>query len=202
LSEPERRLREEDRLRRAAVTAASQQPQEAPDDPDDDSAQAKRMEHRTLWVEHQIRAAMARGDFDDLPGAGKPIPGLDGTHDPDWWIKSLIQRERITVLPPALALRQEHAELDARLDKQATEDAVREIVADFNARIIEARRQLLGGPPVVTPTRDVDEAVTGWRARRAERSEQQRRRAEQRVAETARRRRSLRWPRLRKRWAS
>ena len=199
MSESERRLHEEDRLRRAAVTAASQQPQEAPEDPDDDSAQAKRMEHRTLWVEHQIRTAMARGDFDDLPGAGKPIPGLDGTHDPDWWIKSLIHREQITVLPPALALRQEHAELDARLDKEATEQAVREVVADFNARIIEARRQLLGGPPVVTPTRDVDEAVAGWHARRAERREQQRRRAEQRAARETPRRRSLRWPRIRRR---
>jgi hypothetical protein len=142
---------------------------------------------------------MARGDFDDLPGAGKPIPGLDGTHDPDWWIKSLIHREQITVLPPALALRQEHAELDARLDKEATEQAVREVVADFNARIIEARRQLLGGPPVVTPTRDVDEAVAGWHARRAERREQQRLRAEQRAAEATPRRRSLRWPRIRRR---
>jgi hypothetical protein len=201
LSESERRLREEDRLRRVAVTAASKQPQEAPDDAEDDSARAERMEHRSLWVEHQIRMAMARGDFDDLPGAGKPIPGLDGTHDPDWWIKSLIQRERITVLPPALALRREHAELDARLDKEPTEQAVREVVADFNARIIEARRQLLGGPPVVTPTRDVDEAVAGWHARKAQRREQQRRLAEERAAEATPRRRSLQWPRIRRRRA-
>jgi hypothetical protein len=201
LSESERRLHDEDRLRRAAVTAASKQPQEAPEGADDDSARAKRTEHRTLWVEHQIRTAMARGEFDDLPGAGKPIPGLDGTHDPDWWIKSLIQRERITVLPPALALRREHAELDARLDKEPTEHAVREVVADFNARVIEARRQLLGGPPVVTPTRDVDKAVAAWLARREQRHEKERRRAEQQAAATTPRRRSLRWPLIRRRSA-
>jgi hypothetical protein len=29
------------------------------------------------WIERQIREAQERGAFDDLPGAGKPIPGLD-----------------------------------------------------------------------------------------------------------------------------
>jgi hypothetical protein len=141
-----------------------------------------------MWVEQQVRSAMARGDFDNLPGAGKPIPGLDKPHDPDWWLKSLIQREQITVLPPALALRKEDAELDARLDREATEQRVREIVADFNARVVEARRQLLGGPPVVTPTRDVDLAVSQWRARRAERVERRRREAaESRAREQAHR---------------
>ena len=46
------------------------------------------------------------------------------------------------------------------------EDDVREAVEDFNRRVIEARRQLLGGPPVVTPTRDVDAEVRAWRERR------------------------------------
>jgi hypothetical protein len=30
------------------------------------------------WVERQIRAAQERGDFDDLPGAGKPLPSRPG----------------------------------------------------------------------------------------------------------------------------
>jgi hypothetical protein len=37
--------------------------------------------HETV-VERQIRLAQERGDFDDLPGRGKPLPGLDG---PPWW---------------------------------------------------------------------------------------------------------------------
>jgi hypothetical protein len=40
-------------------------------------------------------------------------------------------------------------------------------VADFNARVIDARRQLQGGPPVVTKTRDVDAEVQRWLERRA-----------------------------------
>ena len=32
------------------------------------------------WVERQIREATARGEFDNLPGAGKPIEDLDPVH--------------------------------------------------------------------------------------------------------------------------
>ncbi len=114
-----------------------------------------------------VDRAIARGDFDNLAYAGKPLPSLDST-DPDWWMKSLMQRERISgVGPPALLLRTEDAAMDATLDALPGEIAVRETVTDFNARILEARRQLLGGPPVITETRDPDEEVRRWRGRRA-----------------------------------
>ncbi len=41
-------------------------------------------------------------------------------------------------------------------------------MADFNRRVVEARRQLQGGPPVVTPTRDAEAEVAAWRDRRRE----------------------------------
>lgn len=122
------------------------------------------------WVDQQVRQAMERGDFDDLPGAGKPIRGLGATHDPDWWVKQLVERERITgVLPPALQLRTDDAGLDDQLDRLASEAEVRCEVEDFNARVVAARRQLEGGPPVITPTRDVEDEVGRWRARRTAR---------------------------------
>ncbi len=179
-------LDQEGRLRRAAVTAANQQPPEPPqlpeepEEPEGASWRSQRWEQQALWVDLQIRLAMERGDFDNLPGAGKPIRGLGETHDPDWWVKNLIEREQITaVLPAALALRKEDAELDAQLDREMTEAGVRRIITDFNQRVVEARRQLLGGPPVVTPTRDADQQVTNWRARRTERRERLRSRREQ-----------------------
>jgi hypothetical protein len=129
---------------------------------------------RAAVVENSIQQAIRRGEFDDLPGAGKPIPGLGATHDPDWWIRRKIETEKLTGLgPPALRLRVEDAELDARLDALSREDEVRESIEDFNRRIIEARRQLQGGPPVVTPTRDVDAEVAAWRERRNARVEAQ-----------------------------
>ena len=137
----------------------------------------------------------AGGEFDQLPGAGKPLEGLGESHDPDWWIRRKIEREQLRGLgPPALMLRVEHAELEERLDALTREDEVREYIEDFNRRIVEARRQLLGGPPVVTPTRDADAEVRAWHERRAARSRADAE-ASAADAETSRRRRLLRWRR-------
>lgn len=133
------------------------------------SAAASRIEQQHTWVDLQIRQAMERGDFDDLPGAGKPIKGLGAEHDPHWWLKNLIEREKITVLPPALALRKEDAELDGQLDRHHTETEVRRDVEDFNARVIRARYTPVDGPPLITMPRDVEATVEGWHERRAAR---------------------------------
>jgi hypothetical protein len=123
---------------------------------------------RATYIETVVQQAIRRGDFDDLPGAGKPLTGLDGRHDPDWWIRRKIERENLTGLgPPALSLRVEDRELDARLDALHREDDVRSVLEDFNLRVKEAARQLLGGPPVVTKQRDIEAEVRAWRERRA-----------------------------------
>jgi hypothetical protein len=129
-------------------------------------AAAERIRNQTKWVDLQVRRAIERGEFDDLPGTGKPLE-LPDKHDPDWWVKQLIEREKITgIAPPAIGLRKEDAELDDLLDREVTPDGVRRVVEDFNARVVDARRQLTGGPPVVTPTRDVEGEVGRWRERR------------------------------------
>jgi len=149
----------------ASERAASERAE--PDDPHTNEAGQSMMEARAQYVEISIQQAMRRGDFDNLPGAGKPIPGLDKPYDPDWWIRQKIEREQITGLgPPALTLRAEDAGLGSRLDAVVTEREVREILADFNRRVIEARRQLRGGPPVVTALREVETEVARWRERR------------------------------------
>jgi hypothetical protein len=143
-----------------------------------DAAEAKEREKRkkvddARRVEYLIRDAMAQGKFDNLKYAGKPIPGLGEAYDPDWWVKGLIQRENLSGLgPKAILLRTEDAELDGRLDAQLTEKQVRDLLTDFNARVIDARRQLQGGPPVITKTRDVDAEVARWNERRASRAAQ------------------------------
>jgi hypothetical protein len=125
-------------------------------------------EERVSAVEASIQVAIRRGDFDDLPGAGKPLEGLDKPHDPDWWIRQKIERENLTGLaPPAIQLRGEHRAMDDTLDEFWREEDVREHLEDFNKRVKYARMQLQGGPPVVTPLRDVEEDVRAWRARRA-----------------------------------
>jgi len=154
-----------DRLAREAGEA------EAPPEEQTDAG-APTMEQRAQYVELAIQQAIRRGDFDDLPGAGKPLEDLGQISDPDWWIRRKIEREQITGLgPPALTLRTENAALDDRLDALHSERAVRDALEDFNRRVIHARRQLQGGPPVVTPPRDIDAELENWRQRRSARYE-------------------------------
>ena len=164
------------------------------------SAAAARMRDQTKWVDLQVRQAIERGEFDDLPGAGKPIEGLDKDYDPDWWLKKLIERERITgVLPPSLQLRKDDAELDGLLDRERTEEAARKLVEEFNERVIAARYGLPQGPPLVTMPRDVDETLAAWRARREARVAREATEAVRRRAEAAADRPRRRWWPLRRR---
>jgi hypothetical protein len=148
-------------------------PEGARDERTGRSAAAQRIQRKDQWVDQQIRVAMERGDFDDLPGAGKPIKDLGSQHDPDWWIKRLIEREKITgVLPPALQLRKDDAELDASLDRHTAESEVRRLLEEFNARVMKARYTPVDGPPLVTMPRDVDAEIQSWRDRLRARREQ------------------------------
>ena len=141
------------------------------------SAAAAPVAQQSSWVDQQVREAMERGEFDNLSGHGKPIEDLGGQHDPDWWVKKLVERENIALLPPALALRREDAELDGVLDKINVESEVRREVEDFNARIRTAMYTPPtgpSGPPLITRQRDVDAEVAAWRERRTTRIEAQR----------------------------
>jgi hypothetical protein len=125
----------------------------------------------TSWyeslVDRQIREAQERGDFDNLPGAGKPLPDRGELYDEDWWLKELIRREELTGLAPtSLKIRKEAEELMERLAAVTSEAQVREIVARLNERIDLARRGHVDGPPVVLPAFDVEEVVAAWRDRR------------------------------------
>ncbi|UUT34717.1 DUF1992 domain-containing protein [Microbacterium elymi] len=129
-------------------------------------------QQRWAYVETSIQQAIRRGEFDDLPGAGKPLEGLTDHHDPDWWIRRKIQTEQLGGLgPPALTLRVESERLEQTLDELRREQDVREALEDFNTRVIHARRQLQGGPPVVTATRDVEAEIAAWHRRRTERAQ-------------------------------
>lgn len=46
------------------------------------------------WIDQQIREATERGEFDNLPGRGKPLPGLDRARDDLWWVKDELRREK------------------------------------------------------------------------------------------------------------
>ncbi len=142
-----------------------------------------------LLADLQVRKAIARGEFDDLPGSGEPID-LPSQHDPEWWLRNLLQREHIALLPPSIQLRHDDAALDAHLDQLSDESAVRREIDAFNERVLRARYEPPAGPPLITMPRDPEATVTAWADRRAARAEQARQSA--RVDAHGRDRRRLR----------
>jgi hypothetical protein len=119
-------------------------------------------------IDRQIREAQERGEFDDLPGAGKPLPGFGQQYDENWWLKNLIERENITgVLPATLALRRQLEDLPETLAKLQSEQAVRDTVAAVNEQVVRGIRGMLDGPTVPLHRVDVEEAVAAWRAARS-----------------------------------
>jgi len=120
------------------------------------------------WIDQQIRAAEERGEFDDLPGRGKPLPKRTG--DVMEWVAEKLRAENTdtkALLPPSLVLRKELEELPERLAGVRSEAKVREIVTDLNNRI---KREILiprGGPPLLVRLVDVEAVVARWREGRA-----------------------------------
>lgn len=46
----------------------------------------------------KIQAAIEEGDFENLPGMGKPFEFDDTQYDPHWWIRRKLEREQIQKL--------------------------------------------------------------------------------------------------------
>lgn len=118
------------------------------------------------WIDRQINEAQERGAFDNLPGAGKPLPrrALDG----DAWLRDYLDREGVSagdMLPVPLRLRKEAERMPDTLGQLRSEQDVREVVGDLNRRILEWRRIPMG-PPVVLRLVDEEAAVTRWRETR------------------------------------
>jgi hypothetical protein len=122
------------------------------------------------WVDRQIGEARERGEFDDLPGTGKPLPKPTGNDAATDWVLRQVRaggHDTKALLPPALALKREVQDLPERLAGERAEGRVREVVADLNERIRQAYLNHHTGPPLTVALVDVEEAVEDWRRSRA-----------------------------------
>jgi len=48
-----------------------------------------------IIVENKIRAAIEAGEFDNLPGFGKPAAIFDEPSDPYWWVRRKLRSEQL-----------------------------------------------------------------------------------------------------------
>ncbi len=97
----------------------------------------------TSWIDRQINEAAERGAFDNLPGAGKPLPKRTAADAAQAWLRDYLRREGVSVdelLPTPLKLRKETERLAETVQDLRSEQEVRAVVADLNRRIIEWRR--------------------------------------------------------------
>jgi hypothetical protein len=121
------------------------------------------------WVDSQIRTAQEAGAFENLRGAGRPLPRRQTEQSSYEWALEWARRENVDpigMLPPGLALRREKQDLPAALARLSSESAVRTVVEDLNARIELYWRRPAEGPQVAIGQVDADGAVARWRAER------------------------------------
>jgi len=115
------------------------------------------------WVDRQIREGRERGEFDRLPGHGKPIDDLDRPRDELWWVKRKLEAEEVSVTPPSIRLRLDVEQTLATLADFADEASLRDHVEALNERIRNANRVAQSGPPTTLMPLDIDRLLSRWR---------------------------------------
>lgn len=122
------------------------------------------------WIDQQIAEAERRGVFDNLPGAGKPLPPRRESDFTQAWLRDKLHREGVPteeMLPTPLRLRREGERLTSGPLSLRSEPEVREAVAELNSRIRHWWRNSTDGPPIPVPLVREDQAVASWHQARA-----------------------------------
>ncbi len=120
------------------------------------------------WIDQQINEAMERGAFDDLPGAGQPLPNRGDKDAAQAWLREYVRREGVPseeLLPTPLRLRKERERLAETVQDLPSEQQVRAVVGELNQRIMKWRR-FPSGPPIFVPLVDEEAMVARWRDER------------------------------------
>ena len=93
-------------------------------------------------AEEQIQSAIRRGDFDDLPGQGRPLPPDDSSAVPEELRVAYRLLKNAGCLPPELSLRSEISQLDNLLQRVDSDSEQRELRQRL--RLLKLRLALCG----------------------------------------------------------
>ena len=92
------------------------------------------------------------------------MPDIDEPYDPDWWLKKLIRRERLAVVPQAIEIRREIEQALAEARDCRDETEVRRRLEALNARIARRNATNVSGPATTVAGVDVEAHVERWRS--------------------------------------
>ena len=119
------------------------------------------------FIDRQIREAADKGAFDNLPGTGEPLKGLQDS-GPDQWVQKKLAEEQLSMpLPPGLQLRKDVRESLQDIRRMEVEAEVRAALTGLNAKISKANSRHVAGPPSNLAPVDIDRFVDRWRAERS-----------------------------------
>lgn len=118
------------------------------------------------FADSLVSKAQREGAFDNLPGVGKPIPGLDEPFDPMWWAKQKLKRENIAVAPVGLDARRKIEQAIERIWDQPTESAALAAIRAVNADIRHANARHVAGPASTLAPLNEEATLERWRKRR------------------------------------
>lgn len=111
------------------------------------------------WIERTLREAVEAGEFDDLPGQGRPISDIDLPYDADWWVRRWWERNRA---------RDEAAALSAVVQRRLPLVMARPDEAGVRAGLEEINGMITGASKSAeVATIPIDEMLAAWRRRRS-----------------------------------
>lgn len=111
------------------------------------------------WVGTQIQAAQDHGQFENLPGTGKPIPSDSALDGENWWVRKKMETEGLRYPNLADDLLRRITEARNEACAAPTDAAARTIVDRMNSEIRTHRISPPPGPPLVLPLIDIDEVL-------------------------------------------
>ena len=113
------------------------------------------------WIDRQIDASIKTGAMDNLPGKGKPLPGVNGRYDPDWWLKEKLQRDNLDLTPETIVSRRK---VEVWMESYLTLSSAAQVrrQADALNDVIQAANKTVLGPHLPQPMLDADALVRAW----------------------------------------
>ena len=113
-------------------------------------------------AESRLQAAIDGGEFQNLPGMGKPLPDVN-PNDKHWWLKQKCRDEGLEVLPPALELKRDveraWREIEESWERHRDVERLHGELSALNRLIAERNVRVGWGPPSDVQPFDIDKEI-------------------------------------------